>query len=597
MANRNNHALINATSTWTLSDFPEYIRNPSIIEIQTDPGNENPWNGDKIAMLNGSITKAILEYAKGKKSSIALVQVGVGSYASEMELKDGTVLIASASDNGALNACIAKKNNLYEAVPASFAQLRSSFDTSSILILYLMLASEMGSDVVKNDLSAVRIAADEGKDIPLSSIIRLNNVIQTGLNQGFIKSQSQLLQNGISMLYKRQVENGSLNGNLLCGRPKLIIKPEEEREFPRTVGEAKERVKEYTKSLVWSEEEIKLIPVYPDDFKVPEEVWDMIDDFVSTRGDRISFNNFGWRGKSGYGKSFGISIMACILNTPHYVINCNINTETEDFLSRYVPVPEKTSDEALSEMEKLPSAADMCYDPEGAYWSLTGEIRESVSDEELRASYFKRALEIAAGFQSGAPAFKLVESVFVKALRTGAIVEIAEYNVIRDTGVLKGLNAYDEPGAMIPLANGTFVKRHPNAITVWTGNIGYSSSREDEWSVSRRIRTFIDTFEVSEELTIDRIIYNTEGRLPYDTIKGFFQVWKKISDYCKEQQIHTDLSPVSLENWCAEMTRHGMNEKEKFCKRCIISQCSSDQETQETIYTVVAKPEIAKLRF
>ena len=92
MANRNNHALINATSTWTLSDFPEYIRNPSIIEIQTDPGNENPWNGDKIAMLNGSITKAILEYAKGKKSSIALVQVGVGSYASEMELKDGRSL-------------------------------------------------------------------------------------------------------------------------------------------------------------------------------------------------------------------------------------------------------------------------------------------------------------------------------------------------------------------------------------------------------------------------------------------------------------------------------------------------------------------------
>ena len=71
--------------------------------------------------------------------------------------------------------------------------------------------------------------------------------------------------------------------------------------------------------------------------------------------------------------------------------------------------------------------------------------------------------------------YKFVESNYVKALEHGYIVEVQEISRIRDAGVLVGLNEYDRAGAMIPLVDGRFVRRHPDAMVVYTDIMGFWS--------------------------------------------------------------------------------------------------------------------------
>ena len=582
-----NKPLIRSRASWDLTTYPEYIRQSALTD---DAACFGPWNATGVVSMNGFVLKAILEFLKKDKSDIALIRVGTGAYATETKRDDGKILLSYANDKGQLqSALVTPGTSRYEPIP-ELGNSSDGFDTSSILMLYLMIASEEDSSgMVSGAISRCQEEKSKGNQIPIDALLILNDAVVSGLNTEMLKCK--VTGGNVDLLSKTRVQSGGLTGELLCGVSRFLMPGSASvlKKCPTTIGEAKNLVEPYTSTLNWSEEEQMLIPQFDDSFKVPEEVWDMIDDFIGTRGKRLPFNNFGWRGTSGYGKSTGVRIMACILNTPLYVMSCHSTMETQDFLSKFVP-----STTPQIDVSRLPSFEDMYMDPDGSYFRITGVFKEGVSMEEVQQAY-NDAISSKATSSGSSIYFKLVESDFVKALRTGAIVEMQEYNVIRDSGVLKGLNAYDEPGSVIPLVNGKFVRRHPNAITVWTANVGYASSREEEWSVSRRIRTFADRFELPKKTAIERILYNIENELEESVVEQMYDIWNCIRVYCKEQQIHTDLSLVSLENWCSCVARHGIEFLEHYCRCCVISQSTTDEETQDLIATAVAKPELDKL--
>ena len=142
-------------------------------------------------------------------------------------------------------------------------------------------------------------------------------------------------------------------------------------------------------------------------------------------------------------------------------MTCFPTMETQHFKSDFVP------DTAVSNSHSLPPFAEIANDPETAYYKLTGEEKENATPDMCLTAY------AAAVNQGGnTPRFRHVESNFIKALANGYICEVQEASRIKDAGVLVGLNEYDRPGSVIPLVDGSDVRRAPDALVVYTDNVG-----------------------------------------------------------------------------------------------------------------------------
>ena len=137
--------------------------------------------------------------------------------------------------------------------------------------------------------------------------------------------------------------------------------------------------------------------------------------FVKSREFKVPINNMCWRGGTGFGKSTGAEILACILHTPFVRITCSSQTELNDFLSQFVPNPDADSSALAA---SLPTFEEIKMDPVGAYEVLTGKIDEGIEADEVM-----KARDEALVARSNASHFKLVVSPFVTALERGWIVE------------------------------------------------------------------------------------------------------------------------------------------------------------------------------
>ena len=130
------------------------------------------------------------------------------------------------------------------------------------------------------------------------------------------------------------------------------------------IASAKAEFADYAASRVWTAEEEDLIPVFPEEMPVPAEVMTFARRFVKSREFKAPINNMCWRGGTGFGKSTGAEILACILHTPFVRITCSSQTELNDFLSQFVPNPD-TDSGALA--ASLPTFEEIKMDPVGAY--------------------------------------------------------------------------------------------------------------------------------------------------------------------------------------------------------------------------------------
>lgn len=329
----------------------------------------------------------------------------------------------------------------------------------------------------------------------------------------------------------------------------------------------------YWKERNWSSEEQMLVPVVDDKMKVPPEVIELAEYINATSEDLTPARNFMLRGITGYGKSTIVTILGAITNTPVVRMTCHPTMETNDFLTKYVP----DCSEYKINAENIPSFDDIANDPETAYQMMTGEWKKDVTCEECLKAYG----QLYASRSNNGPRFKLVESDYVKALSKGWIIELQEPSVIMNGGVLTGLNEFDHIGSVIPMPDGSYRKRHKDAVVIYTDNVTYEGCRPLNQSVIRRNFMAFDLYKMSKADVINRIKYNTKYK-EQKVLEEMYKVWLSIQKYCQENAI-TDgsVSIVELENWALAMRITG--DFKGSCRRTVISKANAYPDEQEMI--------------
>lgn len=544
---------------------------------------------EEILSLYPAVCSAIVEYCKGENSNIAVLKISNQTCSFSAEQKDsfGDTLIYRVQDNGTVDAAVVNKAGKYGAVD-TFGNKNSKDDTAPLIMCFLMVAAEKNEQVAY-DLSYLKslyqppvslYSNQENRDRAISAFYRLNDAIEYGFKEDHLVC---IFSGGNpKKLNKQQVEVGSLNGTVLAGKPSILIgaKVGSQEDKELTFGSAKRMFENWVKqeNRSYTEMEELLIPSFPDDYPVLPETIFFCKRYIATHEQKRPMLNFLWRGTTSYGKSTGVEMMAALLHRPLLRMTCNSTMETMDFLSAIVP-----NDTDAKAPDTLPSLDEINYFPANAYFKLTGKENDDITSDEVFSIY----TEAIANSKADHALYKHVKSNFVKALENGYICEVQEISRIKDSGVLVGLNEFDRPGAMIPLADGSFVQRHPDAIVMYTDNVGYASCRAIDPSVIRRMDVVKDSFKLTRNQTLQRIRYNT-GFEKEDLLDTLYTTYERIKEYCIENDItEGSVSVTELERWAQSVMLDGYSNLEENCIDCVVRKATSVQEEQDEIITTI----------
>lgn len=406
-----------------------------------------------------------------------------------------------------------------------------------------------------------------------------------------------------------------------------------------TLGELIQEVGDFCKHRKFTAAERALIPSekkFPDSTPVPDDVVTMARAFYYSRRFETPFNTCEWAGSTGIGKTHGTQMLARALGIPYVTLACNPQTETIDFKCNFVPISDDDDLEVDALAVTLPQDEDMdpmlrmavdhvvgmtaedrkallsgtgffmeaMMDPEGAAFSLFGKDVEMESEDLCRvyadtASYFReRALRVKLSqMESGdsketskrekPQGFKLVLSNYLLALINGYLCEVQEASRAKP-GVLVGLNDYDHAGNQIQLLNGATARRHPDALVVFTDNVGYVSCREKDPSVVRRNAFRLVADELTESAAKDRIRRNT-GCTDSALIDRAYNAYQKVKEFCDENSITGgSTSVVEFENLVKCCMVLGEDQFDKWLKICVITKATTDEDTQRDIVSAIS---------
>ena len=539
-----------------------------------------------VLALNEMLRDELLQ-KEGKNPALAIVKVGEETYSTEMPLADtpNDSVIFRLMPNGKTMGAIYSKGD-YQALPVLGGE-DDRFDTTAIFAALIMQLFEYDNDY-GHQFNVVADRYTATTDFDHENVKSFFYKISDALSYGLLTENLKCTLTGgkVEAATRLQVEQaGVFSGNdIICGRPKILVPSKNSKLLTSNnvvpFALAKSYFEEFVQreSMDWSPEEQLLIPSFPDDFPVPPETIFFCNRYVNSHNDKRPMINFMWRGTTSYGKSTGVELMAAILNRPLLRMTCSSNMDTQDFLSEIIPNDNKFEG-------TLPSLEDINSHPAAAYQLLTGIQDESATPEEAFQAY----TEVISSKATNAPLYKHVRSNYVRALEHGYICEIQEVSRIKDSGVLVGLNEYDKPGCLIPLANGEFTRRHPDAIVMYTDNVGYVSCRPIDPSVIRRMDVIKDSYELSKEQVIERIKYNTTFN-DDELLNKLYLVWKNIQRFCQSNDIVDGMVSVTeLERWCQSVIIDGYSNVYNNCLDCVVSKASSIRDEQEDIISSVLK--------
>ena len=576
-------------SQWDISNAPPEMQNiPQRLEYNDHPSAFSTWGTRAGASeLNASVAKVIHSIISGIGGEVAIVKIGDNQYAAERRNPvTGETTVVSCNSKGLIRGAVVKESGRYVSIPTLPDE---KADVTPIYAVYLALL--VNTDLVgdldvsqpaKEALEALTILDNPYDDDGTELIHLLNDTLISGFDKS--RFPCKLSNGNITLLTEENIRLSFSNGQIICGSPAIIAANAVRNSMTTlTAGQARKMFEPYALRQKWDAEAEKLIPRFDDDFPVMPEVIRIARYFVESRGKRRPMNNFLWRGVTSYGNSTGVELIAHILHTPLVRVTCSSNMEAQEFLSQFVP-----DGGAAGTDRCLPSFEDIMYDPESAYETIVGYYQKGITCQQALEAYGKACGENR-GNGGGNARFKLVESNYVKALRNGWICEIQELSRIRDAGTMVTLNEYDRAGAIIPLVDGSWTRRAENAMVIYTDNVGYTSCRQIDPSVMRRMDLVLSSYELTDEAVRGRIVYNT-GCADDDRLERMMNVWKSVISYCRENEINEgEISVNELERWVSCV----MIEKDSYreaCRECVISKASSDRDTQEEIWTQAALP-------
>lgn len=600
---------------WDLSTMPFGLSSlPNRVTGRSDL--ESSWHTPKrpsqsnIVTLSRYITEALLAYLgiPGFADNYGCVAVSDNEWAAEHRDGDKTNLFVyrttfqnGAAAVGKMFSAVASDSGQWSSA-SSLGSSSDTWDVSGAILAMLpllfetfygdkALASVDGNVALLSTKNGINTAiaahpTDWGAYLDESTkgnLYFLNDLIYYGIEDEHIPLR---IQNGaMEPLQRTKVKNGTYNGTVLAGVPVLLCGgdggPAKAVNKVLTVKEAKLRYAAWIGAHQWTPEEELLIPTFEDDFKVQPEVIEMADKIVGTSGMRVPFRNFLWRGITGYGKSTGTKVLACILHTPRLELTCHTDMLAKDLISEFVPC--NPVDAARGQ---LPTLEEITLDPESAWESMTDEDGAGKTSEECFEKY-SELLVMRAGCTSPV---KVVESAFVKAVSHGYICEIQEVSRIKDSGVMVALNQYDLPDAMIPLVDGGYTHRKRDAVVVFTDNVGYASCRPIDQSVLRRCRMIFDCNSIEKDAMLERIKYNTGWDKDKKTLTALYDLYEAIRSYCADKEITEGSCTIcELESLvcCVQSDDRYLVNLNKYIDACIIAKCTNDLTEQNEIRSAV----------
>lgn len=520
--------------------------------------------------------------------------------ASISKITDNTVGVTVESDNGLVDlVLLTDKQQIASAIcnGGNFQPVPSTSVLPSVATFSAVFLATVGIAIVKNEtklslletavnsltedavISACRAILDDENDLPDNKPHTMNNAFPV-LTSPRIKNAQ-----GTQILGSNRTKNWFDESALTKSDGKIAG-------GVNTIGSLKAQYDSYNAERVWTNEELALIPSFDDSTIVAPEVATFAAAIVQSAGCKRPFQNFLWRGITGYGKSTGVEMLACILHTPLLKVTCNPDYEASDYLSRIEPNVGIAKQEVPATLKDI-DVEELFYDPVAtAAKLLQVDPSECVEYENCPQKVFdlyksKLLMQAASEKQT---LYVETKGAYLVALENGYMVEIQEPSRIRKQGVLVGLNEFDRPNARIPLLNGNYTRRHPKALVFFTDNVGYGTCRDIDPSVLRRFHLVIDVAEMDDEDIIARVASNT-GAIR-GSIKKVMRKWRILQKYAQAQDLSGVVSVVELENavFYLKNVRNDWSEDAiaDALRICCITKATTDSATQAVMLSLLA---------
>ena len=343
---------------------------------------------------------------------------------------------------------------------------------------------------------------------------------------------------------------------------------------------------------IFSQKEQLLIPKLEDWYIIPPEADSICKHAKMTTGGTQPMRNFLLRGPAGTGKTEAAKAIATGLGLPYLFYTCSANTEIFDLLGQMLPDTEGT---ASAESGELPSLMDIQMDPPSAYYKLTGQYDDSITENEV----YDKLIEIielhAKQAEDGKPQagqhFRYVETPLIQAIRNGYVIEIQEPTVIANPGVLVGLNGLLDRCASVVLPTGETVKRHPDTVVIVTTNINYAGCRDLNQSIISRMNLVIDMDAPDTDTLVSRVV-NITGCTDTSTVVEMAKTVQEINEHCRETMINDGSCGVrELISWVQSyMVCGSVLESADYT---VLSSASSDPENRAEIYSTCLEGKFA----
>lgn len=360
------------------------------------------------------------------------------------------------------------------------------------------------------------------------------------------------------------------------------------------------------------------VPVLPEWYIIPQEAVDICKHAQLTTGKPTQMRNFLLRGPAGTGKTMGAKAIAAGLGLPYKKYTCSAGTEIYDFVGMVFPNTEHSTGDGQLDQEReqlqamggvnyanvskllhLPDLDDMDYDPAGVYQALTGVENQAATPQDCMELVLEKVTEKVRQLSSkkeeaSGQTYTYVETDFIKALKSGYLVEIQEPSTILQPGVLVGLNSLLEQSGTITLPTGEVIRRHPDAVVVVTTNVSYEGCRTLNQSVVDRMSLVKDIQLPSPEVMAQRVMAVTGATDEYK-VAQMVQVVNDLADYCRKNGI-TDgtVGMRSLLDWVTSAEISG--DPYTAAMDTIISKATTDEEDREALITSVLDPVFAPKR-
>lgn len=555
-----------------------------------------------MATINTGVWNALVDYiaALGLKGDTSAVAIGRNSivYMAETALPDGSRQIATFNTSTrAVEAATVSATGRY--LPYDLSKASQECGRVIFLAMFPELLKDEEAQEAFNIISDLYVKDDIENETAGNAMSKLSDNFYRRIEGGIFDVKIPTSGN-VRMIPAAKVKTGAYSPETIIGGTFKIFtqsSPSPSSAFKKgmTVKEAKEMFKNFTAERNWTSKELELIELttaeVSDDDLVDEEVYEIAEYIVASSKDKNPIRNFISRGETGIGKSYRCKMLAKVLGIPYLVFSCNPDTETHDFLSKFVPCTEDIwdGDENNKHIPEFPTFEEMAYDPITSYKKLTGIYDESATSQMCFDAYGEikkiegiRSVEKTSN-ANGLPRFKLVQSDYVTALSKGYLIEIQEPSLIVKSGVLGGLNEYNRPGSIIPLPDGKHVVRHKDAIVFYTDNVTYEGCRPLNQAVIRRAFAAFDSYEMQKTEILERVKNMSEFD-DDDILEQMYEVWNDIRNFCKDKGI-TDgsTSIVELANWAQAVRIKGYEKIRKTCIETVVAKATAYQEEREAI--------------